>query len=127
MADEALKIVKATATNVSGGPKVFNSAPPVILGHGQSTDGEVVISEAELASMKATGYFKFAGEIPEPKDGDKPDAELLRAAVEGLDATNDDHWTAAGLPDVSAVSEAMGVKVTRAQIEAAAPDVKRPA
>ncbi len=98
MADEAPKIVKATATNVSGGPKVFNSAPSVILGPGQSTDGEVAISEAEFASMKATGYFSFGDDAKGddlPSLAGKNKAELLAIAktekVEIEDgATNED-------------------------------------
>ena len=61
------------------------------------------------------------------KAGAAPDADLIKAAVEGLDPKNDKHWTQAGLPEVAAVKEALGADVTRAQIEAAAPDAKRPA
>lgn len=56
-----------------------------------------------------------------------PDPELIKAAIEGLDPKNDEHWTKAGLPEVKAVEAALGADVTRAQIEAAAPDAKRPA
>ena len=56
-----------------------------------------------------------------------PDIDLIRAAVEGLDPANDDHWTSAGLPDVSAVKAQLGADVTRAQITEAAPDAKRSA
>lgn len=55
-----------------------------------------------------------------------PDVDLIKAAVEGLDPKNNEHWTAAGLPEVKAVKVALGADVTRAQIEAAAPDAKRP-
>ncbi|MEH3121179.1 MAG: hypothetical protein PGN16_04230 [Sphingomonas phyllosphaerae] len=80
--------------------------------------------EAENADLRAQ---LEAASAADGTKGNQPDAELIRAAVERLNVMNDDHWTAAGLPDVSAVSEAMGTKVTRAQIEAAAPDAKRPA
>ncbi len=56
-----------------------------------------------------------------------PDADLIRAAIEGLDPKNDAHWTKAGLPEVAAVKEALGADVSRAHIDAAAPDAKRPA
>lgn len=84
-------------------------------------EARVAELEGENADLRA--QLAAAGS----SDGGKDDADLIRAAVEGLDGGNDDHWTAAGLPDVAAVSEAMGVKVSRAQIEAAAPDAKRPA
>lgn len=55
-----------------------------------------------------------------------PDPELIRAAIDGLDPKNDAHWTKAGLPEVAAVKEALGAEVTRAHIEAGAPEAKRP-
>jgi hypothetical protein len=48
------------------------------------------------------------------------------AAIELLEPENNDHWTSAGLPAVEAVQSIAGKTVTRAQIEAAAPDAKRP-
>lgn len=50
----------------------------------------------------------------------------IASAIALLDAKNDDHWTNAGLPAVDAVSDLLGEKVTRAEIEAAAPDARRP-
>ena len=61
-----------------------------------------------------------------PITNDAPDAELIKAAIEGLDPKNDKHWTKAGLPEVDAVKAALGADVTRAQIDAAAPEAKRP-
>lgn len=60
------------------------------------------------------------------KAPEEPDADLIKAAVEGLDPKNDEHWTKAGLPEVKAVEAALGAQVTRAQIEAAVPEAKRP-
>lgn len=53
-------------------------------------------------------------------------AEEITTAVSMLDATDDAHWTAAGLPAVDAVAELTGKAVTRKAIEEAAPDAKRP-
>lgn len=61
-------MAKHTVTNTAGGPRVLNSAPPVLLQAGQSTDGPVEISDAEFESMSGTGYFSFEidGEPGEP-------------------------------------------------------------
>jgi tetrahydromethanopterin S-methyltransferase subunit B len=52
---------------------------------------------------------------------------LVKDAVAGLDGTNDAHWTKGGLPATEAVSAVVGSDVSRADIEAAAPDAKRAA
>jgi len=49
----------------------------------------------------------------------------LLEAVHLLDHSDDDHWTQDGLPSVEAVSGLIGSKVTRAEITAAAPNIKR--
>lgn len=54
-------------------------------------------------------------------------ADEITAALELLDGSEDKHWTSAGLPAVEAVAELAGKSVTRAAIEAIAPDLKRPA
>lgn len=53
----------------------------------------------------------------------------LTEALDLLDNDNDDHWTQKGLPDVKAVEAIMGegADVSRADIEEAAPDLKRQA
>jgi hypothetical protein len=101
---------KVSVTNVSDGPRVFNSNPPVIIARGGASDGQVEISADELKSMRATGYFDInGGPLDHDKNGapggSNPDdppslsgknkAELLEiAAAEGVEvedgATNDD-------------------------------------
>lgn len=49
----------------------------------------------------------------------------LKEAIGKLDAGNNDHWTAAGLPNVGAVSEMMGSAVTRQEIAEAWPKYDR--
>ncbi len=116
-------IIRTDATNTSNGPHMLNATPPVRVEGGQSVYG-VEITQAEYDSAKRFEVFTFSHD----GDSDSEDRnELIRAAVEGLDAANDKHWTDAGLPGVDAVSEAMGERVTRDQIKAAAPDAKRPA
>lgn len=53
------KNIKVIVTNISGGPKVLNSIPPGLLAAGDSTDDPVEMTEAEVESAKATGWFKF--------------------------------------------------------------------
>lgn len=50
---------------------------------------------------------------------------LIKAALEELDHENDEHWTNAGLPDVGAVKDILGDKVSRSEIEEADPDFVR--
>ena len=52
---------------------------------------------------------------------------LVKDAVAGLDHGNDTHWTKSGLPATDAVAALVGSDVSRADIEAAAPDAKRTA
>lgn len=52
--------------------------------------------------------------------------EKLRRAVLQLDPSNDEHWTQAGKPSISAITQLYGAgDVTRADIEAAAPGLLR--
>jgi len=66
-------VSKVSVTNASDGPRVFNSTPPIVLQAGQSSDGPISISAAELKSMKASGHFEFgesaAAAEPGPLDG----------------------------------------------------------
>lgn len=70
---------------------------------------------------------------PPPQKADpstvKPDAAAVLAAVQGLDPDRDDHWTKDGLPAMEAVEAALGVRasvLTRDDVDAAAPDFRRP-
>lgn len=70
--------IKVKATNIAGGPRIFTSAPSVILQAGQSTDGEVEISPSELETMRHYKQFEIveAGDRPAepgPLDGSVPD------------------------------------------------------
>lgn len=59
MAD-APKLTKAHLTNVSGGPKVLNASPSILLQPGESTDGPVEISEPELEAALLSEWFAEA-------------------------------------------------------------------
>jgi hypothetical protein len=49
----------------------------------------------------------------------------LKQALKLLDPQNDEHWTAGGLPRVEALEQLTGTQLSRADVEAAAPDLKR--
>lgn len=81
------------------------------------------------------GWHWIAADSFDPKTHelyeDKPaiedaSAEEIVDAIGKLDAANDDHWTKAGAPDVAALVALTGKKVTRAAVDAAAKDAKRP-
>lgn len=59
------------------------------------------------------------------EQGQQASAAAVKEAIDALDANDDSHWTAQGLPDVSAVTDLAGEKVSRAQIEATAPGYTR--
>lgn len=52
--------------------------------------------------------------------------DAITEALQSLDPATDSHWTKAGLPSVDVVSDLVGAKVTRAQIEEVAPGFVRP-
>lgn len=106
----------ATIKNISTGPRgAWIGGVLVMVEAGATADGDFTDVNPE--------WFEGGNSWVEPS---APDPELIKAAVDGLDPANDDHWTSAGLPAVDAVKEALGADVTRAQIEAAAPEAKRP-
>lgn len=87
-------------------------------------------AEAEAADLRAK-LAAFDHDGNGAPGGSKQPAEPataddIKAAVALLDKGNDDHWTAAGLPAVDAITEIAGKPVSRAAITEAAPDAKRP-
>lgn len=52
-------------------------------------------------------------------------SEQIISALGQLDQANNKYWTSEGLPNVKAVEEILGKLVTRADINAAAPDFRR--
>lgn len=56
--------------------------------------------------------------------GSTKDAKIIEVA-QSLDHSEETHWTQKGLPDVNAISEKAGFKVTRAEVSALLPDLVR--
>lgn len=66
------------------------------------------------------------GRLVSGRDGPQESLdERIRAAVASLDGGTDLHWTSAGKPSLQVVSDAVGITVTRAQVQAAAPGIVR--
>jgi len=57
-------------------------------------------------------------------DGDARKAKIAEA-VAALNHAENAHWTQGGKPDLNALKENLGFQVSRAEVEAAAPDAKR--
>lgn len=110
-------------TNISNGPRGLRTAGGVVmLEAGQSIEADLAENE------EANGEWFGSDGVPADKTPlEAAMADDIKAAVALLDGKNDDHWTAAGLPAVDAVAEIAGKTVTRAAINEAAPDAKRPA
>lgn len=80
---------KVDATNLTDGPRMFNSIPPVAIPAGQSMQ-DLLITTAELESMKRFGEFeiKEAGAEtvePGPLDGSVDDLTKHIAGVDDPD------------------------------------------
>jgi hypothetical protein len=84
-------VQKVSVTNVSDGPRLFNSNPPVIIPRGGASDGQLEISAAELKSMRATGYFDINGGSgegaaePGPLDGNVDELTAHLATIDNVD------------------------------------------
>lgn len=102
-------------TNISRGPR------------GAYLKGELVEAqpgETIEADDWADEWFTV-GEVTEDDD-ELTHADQIKAAIGKLDPEDDDHWTNDGLPAVDAVAAILDGKVTRKQIDAAAPGFMRP-
>ncbi|MEC9067817.1 MAG: hypothetical protein VX569_11120 [Pseudomonadota bacterium] len=85
---------------------------------------------AYIEALRGAGLYEVEEVDAEARARDRgydtPAKDDIASAIALLDPTNDDHWTVAGLPEVAAVKDALGVSVTRKQIEEAAPEARRP-
>ncbi|MEG3086175.1 hypothetical protein [Sphingomonas sp. PB4P5] len=83
-------VIKVTVTNMTAGPKIFNGVTPALLHPGQET-GPLEVNEAELKSMRSTGYFTITGGPAE--DDDKPVALTGKNKAELLDIAKAENVT----------------------------------
>lgn len=84
--------------------------------------------EGEQTSEKPEG--KQTSEQSQDNGGgeQKPEGakiETVADALQALDPANEEHWTARGVPSIEAMTKMLGRVVTRAEIEAVAPEYPR--
>lgn len=98
------------------------------LSRAESAEARLDVAIAELDYLRAKldkfdpdGDGRPGGAV----GGEAASDESVKSAIELLDPTKDEDWTAAGLPAVDAVAALAGGKVTRAQIESLAPGLTR--
>lgn len=87
-------------------------------------------AQARYEREQATGETEAVStDATDPADADSGEeaSASVKEAVDALDPEDDSHWTAQGLPSTDAVTDLAGEKVTRGQIEAAAPGYNRAA
>ena len=83
-------------------------------------------AQARYEREQKTGLTEI-GVVTAPDAAGEQPSEMIKEAINSLDAADDTHWTAAGLPSTVAVTDLAGEKVTRLQIELAAPGYNRAA
>lgn len=97
----------------------------------KAEDGEPTGEEHEEPEAGETGGEHEELEPDEPMDGggeQPPEGakiETVADALQALDPANNDHWTSRGVPSIDAMAKLLGRSVTRAEIEAVAPDYTR--
>lgn len=98
-------------------------------GHVGADEGDSGV-HANRDGHEGAGIIKFedAENRVQPEEPKVEVDEYVKAAVEKLDPSNDEHWTGTGLPRLSAVEDALGrAGVTRSAVEAAMPGYTREA
>lgn len=84
---------------------------------------------ADKAAADAAEAERLQQQSQENGGGEQPpvDAkiETVADALKALDPANDEHWTARGVPSMSIIEQLMGRDVSRAEVEAVAPDLTR--
>lgn len=84
---------------------------------------------ADKAAADAAEAERLQQQSQENGGGEQPPAdakiETVADALKALDPANDEHWTARGVPSMSIIEQLMGRDVSRAEVEAVAPDLTR--
>lgn len=98
-------------------------------GNELGTPSAIESVEDKLSAQLANQIASKAGELPAAppaidKETEQRKATIL-AALELLEHDNKDHWTARNDPSTDAVKTITGLEVTRAELDAIAPNFKR--
>lgn len=81
--------------------------------------------KADKKASTAKGGKANKPDADEDEEEEEEDEMTVADAAAQLDHANDAHWTSTGLPDVAAVSEILGRKTSRAEIEEETDGLKR--
>jgi len=94
---------------------------------GSEPAGEGTPPEEAADGPEADGIVEGTsdGPVPEGNGHEHSRVDRIKEALSHLDVTKPDHWTAAGLPAVSAVEFFLDDKISRAELNAVAPDFNR--
>lgn len=84
-------------------------------------------ADADAAAKKAADEEAAKKALEGGGEKDPLDPPTLAEVIQGLDPTDDASWSARGLPSVEVVGKLFGKDVSRADIEAAAPEYTRAA
>lgn len=114
---KALKLANAAANIIMPEPLVQE---PV-------ADSQLEKIEQEEADVKEPAAPVVEPTVEGADPVDDPASDDLLAAINLLDPTNDDHWTQAGAPAISAIEEIYGNQTTRSEVNEVAPGYDRDA
>ncbi len=120
------KTASVTLTNKTDGDRGVHDAKGNLVMIAPGKSAVVELNEGEIQDAEAGEWFEVGPPAEDKPSGESAENDIL-TAIDMLDASNDEHWTNAGLPAVDAVSGIVGRTVTRAEINEAAPEFMRPA
>ncbi len=109
------------AKDMTDGKALPNYLIPVKLADQERIDKE---RGEELPVRDEQEDDSFEGSGDANVDGSVKDSKILEVA-NSLDHGEETHWTQKGLPDLNAISEKAGFKVTRAEVTALLPELVR--
>lgn len=101
-----------------------NGQATAILG-GDGSTGETSTTQTTNDELRNDETKTGADEGLSKGDRESPTVEQLRAVLLSLDHANGSHWTMGGRPSIPVVEEILGMKITRAQMQEAVPNLRR--
>lgn len=110
--------VQAITDALDDGEKFRDNLREIVALFGTEEVDELNVKAAVERLLQDAGNKALSDATNDGKGDDGPFEPLtLAAAVASLDDANDDHWTQAGLPDISTLKTLTGADVTRAMVD----------